>query len=68
MDWTQIAALILGNGAIIVPLFIWNRTESRSDYRHLEAAVSAQIEAIRQDIKDFHGRLCTIEEKYREKK
>lgn len=25
----------------------------------------ALIEAIRQDIKDFHGRLCTIEERYR---
>ena len=24
---------------------------------------AAQIEAIRQDVKDFHGRLCTIEER-----
>ncbi len=29
---------------------------------------TAQIEAIRQDIKDFHGRLCEIEEKYRGRK
>lgn len=63
MEWAQILTLILGNGAIIIPLFLWNRSESRSDYRHLEAGVKAQIEAIRQDMKDFHGRLCAIEER-----
>ncbi len=61
MELEHILAIILGNGAIIVPLFLWNRSESRNDHRHLETAVNAQIEAIRQDIKDFHGRLCSIE-------
>ncbi len=59
MDWTQFLILI----ATLSGLFIWNRTESRADYRHLETAVNSQIEAIRQDVKDFHGRLCAIEEK-----
>jgi hypothetical protein len=62
MDWTQVFVMLAGNAALIIPLFLWNRSESRSDHRHLEAMVNAQIEAIRQDMKDFHGRLCAIEE------
>jgi hypothetical protein len=45
----------------IVGLFAWNRSESREDYRQM----SSIVEAIRQDVKDFHGRLCAIEEKVR---
>jgi hypothetical protein len=63
MDTYQILitifGLIIGNAAIIIPLFLWNRSESRSDTRRCEDL----IEAIRLDIKDFHGRLCTIEER-----
>lgn len=62
MDWAQVFAILAGNTALIIPLFLWNRAESRSDHRNLETMVNAQIEAIRQDIKDFHGRLCAIEE------
>ncbi len=65
MDWTQFAIMFCG----FVGLFIWNRTESRSDMRHMDAKlesnralITAFHEAIRQDIKDFHGRLCSIEE------
>jgi len=70
MDWQQIAnciapitALILGNAAFIIPLFLWNRSESRADYRHMENCVNAQLTGIREEIKDFHGRLCIIEER-----
>jgi len=63
MDWVSILALILGNAALIIPLFLWNRSESRSDYRHMEAL----IRSIQEEIKDFHGRLCTIEERNRSK-
>lgn len=68
MRWEHILALILGNSAFIIPLFLWNRSESRSDYRHLEAGVNAQLKAIQEEIKDFHGRLCAIEEKNKDKK
>jgi len=40
-------------------LFMWNRSESNSDRR----ATQAHLEAIQLEIKDFHGRLCTIEER-----
>ena len=41
MDWTQILALILGNGAIVVPLFLWNRSEANADRRDMMNLISA---------------------------
>ena len=73
MDWTQFAIMFI----TFVGLFIWNRTESRADARHMDAKLESNrnlsiqihkenqevITAIREDMKDFHGRLCTIEER-----
>jgi hypothetical protein len=50
----------------IAGLFIWNRAESRNDIRHLDAKIDAIRElthAINLEVKDFHNRLCAIEEK-----
>jgi hypothetical protein len=60
-EWSQIGIVVI----TMAGLFLWNRTESRADYRHLETSVNSIIEAIRQDMKDFHGRLCAIEERAR---
>jgi hypothetical protein len=46
-------AVIASNAA----LFFWSRSESREDTRRIEGLV----EAIKDEIKDFHGRLCAIE-------
>jgi hypothetical protein len=76
-DWAAILAAIGGNFAVIVPLWLWARGESRADHRHLEsvlaaqvataqaqiAGTQAQIAAIHAEMKDFHGRLCAIEER-----
>ena len=73
MEWTQFIIMFLG----MVGLFAWNRTEARADARHFDARLetartetNALIEAIRQDVKEFHqemknfhGRLCEIEER-----
>ena len=62
MDWIQFALMIIS----FIGLFVWNRTESRSDMRHMDAKLEANrnlIMAIHQEIKDFHGRLCAIEER-----
>ena len=62
MDYTQFAVM-LGS---FVCLFIWNRTENRADMRHMDAKLESNrnlILAIHSEIKDFHGRLCAIEEK-----
>lgn len=64
MDWSQILALILGNFAIIVPLFLWNRSESRADLRHMDLKLESTRELVRaiyDESKDFHTRLLMIE-------
>lgn len=65
MDWLQVLVIVFGNAAWTIPLWLWSRSESRADHRHLETAVTAQIHAIHQEMKDFHGRLCAIEERNR---
>jgi hypothetical protein len=60
MEWTQFSLFFIG----VFGLFIWNRTESRADVRHIEAL----IRSIQEEMKDFHGRLCAIEERNKEKK
>lgn len=59
MDWLQVLSLFLANAGLV----IWFRAESRNDWRHMDAT----LKAIHQEIKDFHGRLCAIEERNREK-
>ena len=83
-NWIQFVIFVIA----VIGLFIWNRAEGRADNRHMDAKLDAQknlifeihkenhavIQAIREDIKDFHskwlqeskdfhGRLCAIEEK-----
>lgn len=42
-----------------VGMFLWSRSESREDSRRIETLLSA----IKDEMKDFHGRLCAIEER-----
>lgn len=58
MYWTQVFSLFLANAGLI----IWFRSESRSDWRHMDAKLDAYMKQSQQEIKDFHGRLCAIEE------
>lgn len=53
MDTIQFIVLIATLGG----LFLWQRTESRSDFRLVMECMSA----IQKETKDFHGRLCAIE-------
>lgn len=48
-EWMQVLSLFLANAMLI----IWFRSESRSDWKHMDA----KVDAIQQEIKDFHGRL-----------
>jgi hypothetical protein len=64
MNWEQVLGLILGNGALIIPLFLWNRSESRADIRHMDSKLESTrelVRAIHDEMKDFHTRLCEIE-------
>lgn len=60
--WIQVFALFLANAGLI----IWFRTESRNDWRHMDQKVEAikdLISVIQLEMKDFHARLCSIEER-----
>ena len=65
MDWVQFSIFFLGNVGFTFTLWLWNRSETRSDFRNLENFTKNNIEAIRMEMKDFHGRLCAIEERNR---
>jgi hypothetical protein len=60
MEWTQFIIFFLG----VFGLFIWNRAESRADIRHMDTKLEGQrnlMNAIHDEMKDFHGRLVEIE-------
>jgi len=59
MEWSQVLTIIVAQSA----MFLWVRRESRRDYLHMEKRTDTLLNAIHQEIKDFHGRLCAIEEK-----
>lgn len=68
MDWTQVLTIFGGNLA----MFLWATRQARSDYLHLDKKmedhrkeVNQIIKAIQQEMKDFHDRLCAIEERSR---
>lgn len=46
-----------------IGLILWFRAESRADWRQMDAKVDARLQAIHEEMKDFHGRLCAIEER-----
>ncbi len=61
MDWIQFATFMIANMLFTLTLWLWNRSESRTDHRQIIDLISA----IKDEIKDFHGRLCAIEERNR---
>lgn len=62
MDQTTIitmAVFIFTNIGTIISMFLWLRSEANADRRESLDL----IKAIQQEIKEFHGRLCAIEER-----
>jgi hypothetical protein len=62
MDWVQFALFLISIGG----MFAWlradialNRSESSADRRDLLSL----MRQIQEEMKDFHGRLCAIEER-----
>jgi hypothetical protein len=53
MEWAQLASLFLANAGLIV----WFRAESRADWRHMDS----KVDAIQNEMKDFHEKLLKIE-------
>ena len=66
MDWTHVLGIVLGNAAWMLPMFFWVRSEANSDRRdmmNLILAIKEETKAIQFEMKDFHNRLCLIEER-----
>lgn len=57
MEWTQVLTIVGSNIALIIVMF----SISIGLYLHTDK----KIDAIHQEIKDFHGKLCAIEERNR---
>ena len=70
MEWTTILGIMLGNAALFLPIFFWMRAEANVDRRdivNLMIAIKDDARAFGEKMaiesKDFHGRLCAIEER-----
>lgn len=64
MDWLQVLVIVFGNTAWVLPVFLWVRSESRADIRHMDNkldAIREMTHAIHMEVKDFHLRLLEIE-------
>ncbi len=63
-----ILGVIIGNASFVIPLFLWARSEARSDFRHLLEVTDAirsesrdLIDEIQKEMRDFHSRLISLE-------
>lgn len=59
MDWYQVMTVVAAN----IGLFLWSVRQSRTDFLH----TCRIIESIQSEMKNFHGRLCSLEERVRNK-
>lgn len=60
MNETWIQALAIIGSNLVIMLTIFGVTVS------LHNGIREEVTAIREDIKDFHGRMCSIESRYLE--
>lgn len=59
MDWTQVIAVFAVVATNLGTVIIL--------YCHLDNKTQTFLQAIQQEMKDFHGRLCAIEERNKSK-
>ena len=57
LSWIQVGTIVGAN----LGLFLWAVRQGRSDFHYTMRV----IEEIKKETKDFHGRLCAIEERNR---
>lgn len=70
MEWIQVLVIVFGNAAWLLPILFWIRSESRSDWKHsdlenkqLRRDLVDVMRSMEKEMRDFHGRLCAIEER-----
>ena len=65
-DLGVVIAIIGGVVAMIgvmIALFLWTRSEASTERRELAAIITTFKDVVLIEMKDFHGRLCALEEK-----
>lgn len=68
MDLTTlitVASLVLANIGTTIFLFTWATNHGSEEMREHRRQTTEILQAIQQEMKDFHGRLCAIEERSR---
>ena len=76
MTWVQVLTIVLANFGLCVTLFLWVRKEANADRNELSSSISLGTSSLKNEMKefremwaretkDFHGRLCMIEERAR---
>lgn len=60
MDWIQVFTIIIA----VSSMFLWVTRESNSDSKELRGMILKLSDEIQKENRDFHGRLCRLEEKY----
>lgn len=63
MNWIQVLTIIAANFGLTITLFLWLRKEANADRREIASSMSDFRKMWAQESRDFHGRLCAIEEK-----
>jgi hypothetical protein len=64
MEWYQVMMIVGANFG----LFLWAVRQSRSDYLHCQKMIETFKDAMMKETKDFHGRLCSLEERSKMRK
>lgn len=59
MDWIQFTIFFLGNAVFTMTLWQWNLSEGNADRRDMMNL----LREMKDEMKDFHARLCIIEER-----
>lgn len=76
MNWIQVLTIIGANFGLTLTMFLWIRKEANADRKELAASISSSTNAWKNEMKEFremwaqesrefHGRLCAIEERGR---
>lgn len=63
MDWLQVIVILAANLGVMIPLFLHSDAKMEAHRRE----TSEILKGIADEMKDFHGRLCAIEERNKPK-
>jgi len=70
LPFITVLGVFIANAALILPMFFWLRGEANADRRDFYQIMNSErkdmmelVKNIQDEVKDFHNRLCIIEER-----